>query len=74
MKNELKHIYTAAQCCDISDCQIAIQQATELCRRYPESTAAKQRLASLYNRKEKLEAKSSNLHPVFANILKPFMP
>jgi hypothetical protein len=51
---ELKHIYKASQCCDISDCEFAIEQATKLLKQVQSknNTALYRRLISLKRRLE----------------------
>jgi len=51
---KLSQIYKPEQCTDLNDVNNAIQEATELCRDFPDNIAPKKRLASLYNRRLEL--------------------
>lgn len=54
LKKKLEGIYNARQCMDLNDVDYAIAETVKLCRIYPDSIAAKKRLASLSKRREKL--------------------
>jgi hypothetical protein len=75
LKQQLEQIYNANQCMDLNDVNYAIEETRILIKQYPDNKAPINRLVSLLNRKEKLEGKTSNnsnMHPIFANALKPF--
>jgi hypothetical protein len=61
----------ASNCTDLTDVNYAIESVKELLKQH-DSNRLRSIYASLMNKKEKMEAKASNLHPVFLQALSPF--
>ena len=64
----------AENCTDLSDVEYGIQECKNLINTDGNTTRLCVILSKLMAKKEKLEAKAStsNLHPIFAEALKPF--
>lgn len=64
-----------SNCTDIADLEYAMDELRKLDAEFGEDNKTLLKLwAKFLDKKKRLEAKASNLHPVFEQILKPFMP
>jgi hypothetical protein len=64
-----------SNCTDIADLEYAMDELRKLDAEYGEDNKQLIKLwAKFLDKKKKMEAKASNLHPVFEQALKPFMP
>jgi hypothetical protein len=64
-----------SNCTDIADLEYAMDELRKLDAEYGEDNKQLLKLwAKFLDKKKKMEAKASNLHPVFLQALKPFMP
>jgi hypothetical protein len=63
-----------SNCTDIADLEVAMDMVIELEKEFGETKKTQTLWLALWDKKRKLEAKSStsNIHPIFEQVLKPF--